>query len=297
MNNNKKIYLIFGLILLLIIICIILYFLLRSKPQPIINNNEEEDKYNSKDSGIDYITSEEFKNNLLNKVGDLNSADAKNSSLAGPVGATPIIQSTIDLKSDNDLTPMELSTKYTYPELVSKFGEDKLKKMYNEAQISYFKEIPNKHNFPKTKFMIKHDSDKPLCLDDRGTVDPGQFKLNFSTCDTNNKNQQFIYEPYRKYIMSANKNLCLDNGDDNTNYLPNQLSGRQYNISLQKCDPNSYRQRFNYVPGYKTIQNADRPEWNLTNPGFNDLYGKNIAYSKEYNVTIHPKQKMIFTEI
>jgi hypothetical protein len=292
--DKNTVYLIIGLFLLVIIFSIILYFFMRSNPQSNISNKNKED---DSDFDINYIESEEFKKNLLNKIGDLNSADAKNSSLAGPVGASPIIQSALNLKSDNNLSPMELSTKYTYPELVGKFGEAKLKTMYNDAQLNEFKEIPNKHNFPKTKFMIKHDSDKPLCLDDRGTVDPGQFKLNFSTCDTNNKNQQFNYEPYRKYIMSANKNLCLDNGDENTNYLPNQLSGRQYHFSLQKCDPNSYRQRFNYIPGYKTIQNADRPEWTLTNPGFNDQYGKNIAYSKEFNTTMHPKQKMIFTEI
>lgn len=291
-------YLYIGIFACLIItLLVIIILLFRSSDKKQTNLAELTELDDGKGLEIEYVKSEEFKKNIKENTGtgDINSQEAKGSSFTGPVTPAPML--TPSQKPDKDLTPVELAQKYTYPELVAKFGDEKLKAIFGESKINEFKEIPNKQTFPKTKFLIKHDFNKVLCLNDRGTTKPGEFKLNFAECDKNNPNQQFIYEPYRKYIKSANKNLCLDNGDEHTNYIPNQLYGKNYYFSLQECNPTTHRQRFYYNDQRKLLQNADRPEWVLTNPGMNDLYSKNIAFNQENTDSIYPRQKMILEPI
>ena len=302
-KSNKYLYI--GIFVCVIItLIIVLIFIFRSPTTDKISEKSTNsyiplaDIDDGKGLDTDYIKSEEFKKNLLNKQVDINSVEARGSSFAGPVAAATSKPTPSQVKADKDLTPSELEKKYTYPELLTKFGEDKLKSMFGELKIKEFKDIPNKHSFPKNDFQIKYyseDNNINLCLDDRETTVPGQYKMNFAKCDAMSNNQKFFYEPYRKYIISTKKNLCLDNGDENVGYTPGVQVGNMSYFSLQNCNPNTHRQRFTYDELGKFLKNADRPEWVLSNPGFNDQTTKNVAVNKEYSDFMSKKQKVIFT--
>jgi len=289
MKYIHKIYLITTLSVVSIIIGVITYNIFKKD-----DKIEEVKQESTKALDISYVKSEQFLKDILSRKGDINSPEAANSTLTGSVKVDPISSDSLQFRNDSQLTTSQLSQKYTYPELLAKFGEDRVNLMYPPYKIQEFKDIPDKHNFPKTKFMIKHDTDENLCLDDGGTQQPGQYKMNFSECNESNSNQHFIYEPYRKYIKSATKNLCLDNGDNDLDYNELNTTSKIYNFSMQICNPDTFRQRFFYENEQKMIQNNDRRRWALTNPSISDKFVKNIAYNRESNNNNYSKQRMIF---
>jgi hypothetical protein len=83
--------------------------------------------------------------------------------------------------------------------------------------------------------LLQNPFKQNLCMDDGGGTAPGQTKMHLWTCDKNNMNQQFTYDPMLKQLKNPNKNLCVDDG-----------GGTKY--GLWHCDPNNKNQQFVYNP-------------------------------------------------
>ena len=99
--------------------------------------------------------------------------------------------------------------------------------------------------------MLLQNPFKPnLCIDDGGGTAPGQSKIHSWTCDRNNINQQFVYDPMLKQLKNPNKNLCVDDGggtrDGQTQY------------HLWTCDPNNKNQQFVYNPFNNMFANMNK---------------------------------------
>ncbi len=93
--------------------------------------------------------------------------------------------------------------------------------------------------------LLQNPFKQNLCMDDGGGILPGQTKMHMWTCDKNNLNQQFTYDPLLKQLKNPNKNLCVDDG-----------AGSKYH--LWACDPNNKNQQFVYNPHTQMFANMNK---------------------------------------
>ncbi|TMW56875.1 hypothetical protein Poli38472_006885 [Pythium oligandrum] len=89
------------------------------------------------------------------------------------------------------------------------------------------------------EFMMRVPGKDNLCVDDGGGVASAQTQFHLWTCDPNNLNQVFRYDPATFTIRSSTKaNLCVDDGGG--------LSAGQTMFHLYECDPSNNNQKFVY---------------------------------------------------
>lgn len=109
-------------------------------------------------------------------------------------------------------------------------------------------DMPPPFNFPQ-RFMLQVPGKNNLCVDDGGGRKPGETKFHLWTCDTNNINQQFVYNPKTRQIQAANKlGLCVDDGGGQ--------EGSQFH--LWDCNPENTNQHFVYNATTKMFQNPNK---------------------------------------
>jgi hypothetical protein len=77
---------------------------------------------------------------------------------------------------------------------------------------------------------------KNLCVDDGGGIHNGQTKYHLWTCDPNNKNQQFVFNPTNNMFANMNKGKCIDDGGG--------LSPGASKFHSWNCDGANINQRF-----------------------------------------------------
>lgn len=84
-----------------------------------------------------------------------------------------------------------------------------------------------------------------ICLDASERSKKGG-RVHMWSCDANNKNQQWRYDPQTKQIKNPN-GICLD---------ASQRSKRGGKVHMWSCDTNNKNQQWDYDPGAKQIKNA-----------------------------------------
>ena len=127
--------------------------------------------------------------------------------------------------------------------------------LINETSTSTFIEYKQSYlnSPPINKFLIQYRGNTNYCIDDNGINSESTGNLKSYTCDPNNNNQQFTYDPTTMLLSNPNKkNLCIDDNDTiNVN--------KDNNLSSKTCiKKDNYNQAFIYNQDSNQIMSANK---------------------------------------